>query len=111
LNLLYILLFINTLSGFYGQQEGSLFAGMFVTTPLIFFQKTLLSIGTLLIALLNYDWLKKHAHLPEFFMLLLCAQLGMFLLISSGNFLIFFLSLELSTIPIAALANFDLEKR
>jgi NADH-quinone oxidoreductase subunit N len=111
LNLLYILLFINTLTGFYGQQEGSLFAGMFVTTPLIFFQKSLLSIGTLLIALLNYDWLKKHAHLPEFFMLLLCAQLGMFLLISSGNFLIFFLSLELSTIPIAALANFDLDKR
>ena len=111
LNLLYILLFINTIIGFFGQQEGSLFAGMFVTTPLIFFQKTLLSIGTLLIALLNYDWLKKHAHLPEFFMLLLSAQLGMFLLISSGNFLIFFLSLELSTIPIAALANFDLDKK
>jgi len=35
----------------------------------------------------------------------------MFFMISSGNLLIFYLGLELSTIPLAALANFDLEKR
>lgn len=111
LNLVYVLLFIATIIPFLGEQEGSLFAGMFVTTPLIFFQKALLSGGTLLIALLNYDWLKKHAHLPEFFILLLSALVGMFLLISSGNLLIFYLALELSTIPIATLANFDLDKK
>ena len=32
-------------------------------------------------------------------------------MISSGNLLMFYLALELSTIPIAALANFDLDKR
>jgi NADH-quinone oxidoreductase subunit N len=37
--------------------------------------------------------------------------LGMYFMISSGNLLMFYLSLELSTIPVAALANFDLEKR
>jgi len=35
----------------------------------------------------------------------------MFFMISSGNLLMFFLSLELATIPVAAMANFDLEKR
>jgi NADH-quinone oxidoreductase subunit N len=44
-------------------------------------------------------------------MLMLSALLGMFFMLSSGNLLIFYLSLELSTIPIAAMANFDLEKK
>jgi len=42
---------------------------------------------------------------------MLSTLLGMFFMISSGNFLIFSLGLELSTIPIAALANFDLDKK
>ena len=44
-------------------------------------------------------------------MLMLSALLGMFFMISSGNLLMFYLSLELSTIPLAALANFDLDKK
>src|SRR5678816_2847391 len=35
----------------------------------------------------------------------------MFFMISSGNLLLFYLGLELSTIPLAALSNFDLDKR
>ena len=44
-------------------------------------------------------------------MLLLSTLLGMFFMISSNNLLMFYLALELSTIPLAALANFDLDKR
>jgi NADH-quinone oxidoreductase subunit N len=44
-------------------------------------------------------------------MLLLSTLLGMFFMISAGNLLMFWLGLELSTIPLAAMANFDLEKR
>ena len=44
-------------------------------------------------------------------MLLLSTLLGMFFMISSNNLLMFYLGLELSTIPLAALCNFDLEKR
>ncbi|MCB0739721.1 MAG: NADH-quinone oxidoreductase subunit N, partial [Chitinophagaceae bacterium] len=36
---------------------------------------------------------------------------GMFFLISAGNLLIFYLALELATIPVAAMANFDLQKK
>lgn len=111
LTLVQVLLFINFLLSFAFNREGQLFGDMFQTNSLVAFQKSILSLGTFLISLLSTEWLKKHAHLPEFFILMLSSLLGMFFLISSGNLLMFYLSLELATIPVAALANFDLEKR
>jgi len=111
LGLVNLLLTLSLVLPFFGQTKGGLFASMFVTSPLIFFQKNILLLGTLLISMLNYEWLRKHQDLPEFFMLLFSALLGMFFMISSGNMLIFYLSLELSTIPVAAMANFDLKKK
>ena len=106
------LLVLNVAAGFCCMDvTGELFSGMFKTNALIAFEKNMLNIGTLLISLLSYEWLKNHRHLPEFFVLLLSSLLGMFFMISSGNFLIFYLGLELSTIPIAALCNFDMEKK
>ncbi len=111
LSLVQVLLLVNFIAGFFFNKEGSLFGNMFQTSSLIVFQKNILSLGVYLISLLCADWLKKSQHLPEFFMLMLSALLGMFLMISSGNLLIFYLSLELATIPVAAMANFDLEKK
>lgn len=112
LNGIYYLLAINFAVSLAGiQNNWDLFAGMFTTSPLIHVQKAMLNLAVLLIALVNHDWLRRHEHLSEFFILMLSALLGMFLLISSGNLLIFFLALELATIPVAALANFDLHKR
>ncbi len=105
------LLLINVFAGFFLNSEGSLFDGMFNTDGLIALQKNILNLGVYLISLLFAGWFKKSEHMPEFFMLLLSALLGMFFMISSGNLLIFFLSLEMATIPVAAMANFDLEKR
>jgi NADH-quinone oxidoreductase subunit N len=105
------LLLVNFIIGLLFYEEGSLFNNMFYTNALIAFQKNILSLGTFLISLLCADWLKKTPHLPEFFILMLSSLLGMFFMISSGNLLMFYLSLELATIPVAALANFDLEKR
>ncbi len=111
LSLIQILLLINAIAGFIFNKEGSLFDGMFNTSPLIAFQKSILSAGVYIISLVCADWLKKSQHLPEFFILMLSALLGMFLMISSGNLLIFYLALELATIPVAAMANFDLTKK
>ena len=105
------LLLINLVAGFFLKQEGSLFDGMFVSNELIVFQKSILSLGVYLISLLFADWFKKSEHMPEFFMLMLAAMLGMFFMISSGNLLMFFLSLEMATIPVAAMVNFDLHKK
>jgi NADH-quinone oxidoreductase subunit N len=106
-----VLLLLNFLAGFFFNAEGTLFDGMYLTTNMIVLQKNILSLGVYLISLLFADWFKKSEHMPEFFMLMLSALLGMFFLISSGNLLMFFLALELSTIPVAAMANFDLDKK
>jgi len=105
------MLLINFLSAFTCHCEGNLFGNMFYVTPLISFQKSILSLAVYLISLLCADWLNKTEHLAEFFLLMLSALLGMFFLLSSGNLLIFYLSLELASIPVAAMANFDLAKR
>ncbi|HQW92272.1 MAG TPA: NADH-quinone oxidoreductase subunit N [Ferruginibacter sp.] len=105
------LLLLNFIAGFFGNAEGSLFDGMYLTTNMIVLQKNILNLGVYLISLLFAGWFKRSEHMPEFFMLMLSALLGMFFLISSGNLLMFFLALELATIPVAAMANFDLDKK
>ncbi len=111
LSIIQLLLLLNFILGFFMNADGSLFDNMYQTNPLIAFEKSILNFGVYLIALLFADWFKKTDNLAEFFMLMLSALLGMFFLLSSGNFLMFYLSLELATIPVAALANFDLQKK
>jgi NADH-quinone oxidoreductase subunit N len=111
LNFINILLVINLGAGFFNIPTGNLFGDMFRTDELLTLEKNLLNLGVLIISLQSYYWLKNHKHAPEFYMLLLSTLLGMFFMISSSNLLMFYLGLELSTIPLAALANFDLDKR
>jgi len=111
INFVNILLALNLISGFFMIREGDLFGDMFHTNELLAFEKNLLNLGTLIISLQSYNWLKDHKHVPEFYILMFSTLLGMFFMISSNNLLMFYLALELSTIPLAALANFDLEKR
>ena len=106
-----ILLLVNFIAGFFMNHDGTLFGDMFRTTKLIELQKNILNLGTLIVSAQAYAWLKDHKYVLEFYMLLLATLLGMFFMISSGNLLMFYLGLELSTIPLAAICNFDLEKR
>jgi len=98
-------------SGFFMNTESALFSGMFHSGRLIVLEKNILNLGTLLVSLLAYDWLKSHKQVLEFYMLLLSTLTGFFFMISAGNLLMFYLGLELSTIPLTALSSFDLEKR
>ena len=106
-----VLLLINFLLGFFFVQDGMLFNEMFHTGKLVVTEKNILNLGTLIISLQAYDWLLQHKHIVEFYVLLLSTLLGMFFMISAGNLLMFYLGLELASIPLAAIANFDLEKR
>jgi NADH-quinone oxidoreductase subunit N len=111
LNIINVLLFINLAAGFFFISEGNLFGDMFRTNELLTFEKNILNLGTLIISLQSHSWLKQHKHAPEFYMLMLSTLLGMFFMLSSNNLLMFYLGLELSSIPLAAMANFDLDKR
>ncbi len=95
--------------------EGEAFGGSFKTNKLIDFFKIVMNIGVLLIMLQSVDWVKKEmssqGFASEFYVLLWMSLLGLYLMISSGDFLIFYLGLELSTLPVAALTAFDFGKK
>lgn len=110
-NLGYGLLMLTLLPALLPATSGSLFAGLFSGSPLLSMQKSFLSMALLLIALAADRWLRQHAYVPEVFMLMLSSMLGLFFLISSGNLLMFYLALELATLPLAVLCNFDLQRR
>lgn len=109
--LIQTLLLLNFIAGFFYTGTGLLFDGMFTATTASILQKNILNLAVYLISLLFSQWFKEHEHMPEFFILMLSAVLGMFFLISAGNLLIFFLALELATIPVAAMVNFDMQKK
>ena len=106
-----VLLIINCIIDWLPMHEGELFGGVYRSYDLGNFGKNLLSTGVLLISMFSVDWLKRCEHIVEFYLLMLSTLLGMFFMISSGNLLVFYLSLELSTIPLAAMCNFGFEDR
>lgn len=105
-----LLLIGNFIAGLCFNKAGVLFSGMYHTDMQLILEKNILNLALVLISFLSYEWLLKGKNTSEFYMLLLSSQLGMFFLISSGNFLMFFLSMELATIPLSALSNFDLDR-
>jgi NADH-quinone oxidoreductase subunit N len=105
-----VLLLVNLIAGFYCNVTGELFNGMFLSHELIHLEKNILNLGLLIISLQSHPYTRNHHHAPEFYILLLSSVLGMFFMISSGHLLLFYIGLELSTIPLAALANFNLNK-
>jgi len=111
LRLVNALLAVNLVLGFFPVSDSVLFSGMFHTNGMIVLEKNILNLGTLIVSLLAYDWLKDHPQALEFYVLLLATLTGFFFMISSGHLLLFYLGLELSTIPLTALSSFDLEKR
>ena len=90
--------------------EVTLFGGMYHSTPMASILKSILTFGTLLVFLQSGDWLarKDVAHKTgEYFTLTLSTLIGMFFMVSAGHFLLFFLGLELASVPMACLIAFD----
>src|SRR5450759_4204861 len=99
-----------TLIGFIPSITGTLFGGMYVTSGTILLMKNILNIGVLLVFIQSLTWLGKEENsekISEYFLLLISTLVGMNFMISAGLFLIFYIGIELATIPIAALAAFD----
>jgi NADH-quinone oxidoreductase subunit N len=105
-----ILMGIVSIAGFFPTPTGELFGGMYQTTDFIQMLKNILNVGSLIIFIQSVTWLKKDENkekIAEVFILLLSTLIGMNYMISSGDFLMFYLGLELATIPLAALAAWD----
>jgi len=101
---------INTVIGFLPQSDGTLFGGMFVMSEMQLAMKNVLNIGVLIVLFQSVKWLQKEENLKnsiEFFVIMISTLIGMNFMISAGDFLMFYLGLELASIPIAALAAYE----
>ena len=84
------------------------FGGLYVASPAVDVMKVILAFGTIIVAIMSQSWVETRQRIAgEFYMLILSTLLGMFVMMSSGNFLLFFLGLEMASVPLACMVAFD----
>ena len=92
------------------KESGELFGGMFSYEPVHSVLKSILAIGTMIVFLQADKWLGRddtEFKRGEFYVLTLSTLLGMYFMISAGHFLMFFIGMELASVPMACLVAFD----
>ncbi len=106
---------LQTALGFIPGDYGQLFGKMYQNTALTHFMKNVLNIGVLVVLFQSASWIKRdlieQGRGSEFYLLIFSTLLGMYFMISAGDFLMFYLGLELSSLPIAALAAYDIYRK
>ena len=96
----------------FGAQPAEAFGGLYVATPMVNVMKIILTGGSLVVVIMSRTWLHTNSrYCGEFFMLVLSTLLGMYVMMSSGSFLLFFLGLEMASVPMACLVAFDKLRR
>ena len=99
---------------FVGEQSQSLFGGAYIATPANTMMKAILCAGTFIVVLQSRKWLSSDdAKLieGEFYMLTISTLLGMYIMMSAGSFLMFFLGLETASVPLACMVALDKYKK
>ena len=86
------------------------FGGMYVTSSAVNVMKAILSLASLIVVIMSRRWIdteESRAREGEFYMLLVSTLLGMFMMMSAGHFLMFYLGLEMASIPMACMVALD----
>ncbi len=87
---------------------GSFLNGMFVSNAFTVFAKILILLSGGLVLMLSSGFLKEEGGRPfEFIILVLFSMLGMMLMVSAGDFLALYMSLEMSSLALYVLASFN----
>ena len=97
-------------AGFLPAETGTVFGGMYQTSPMHLMMKNILNIGVFIFFLQSTDWIKKpenNEKISEYFVLIIATVIGMNFMISSGDFLMFYIGLETASIPLAALVAYE----
>ncbi len=105
-----LLMALVTALGFIPGPSGTLFGGMYTTSDLVILVKNILNTGVLIVMIQSVDWLRKEENkekISEYYILMIATLIGMQFMISAGDFLMFYLGLELATIPLAALSAWE----
>ena len=96
----------------FGVQPTEAFGGLYVASAAVNVMKTILAFGTLVVVIMAQSWVESRKQLAgEFYMLVLSTLLGMYVMMSSGNFLLFFLGLEMASVPMACMVAFDKDRK
>ncbi|MEG1573540.1 MAG: NADH-quinone oxidoreductase subunit N [Bacteroidales bacterium] len=92
----------------------SLFGGMYLSLGMTKVAKIILNIGTILVFIQSVSWIKDDnvsIRRGEYYILTLITLLGMYVMMSSQNFLLFFLGLEMASLPMTALVAIEKYKQ
>ena len=76
--------------------------------------KVILTAGAFIVVVMAQSWIEREdvaRKEGEFYELIISTLLGMYMMISSGHFLMFFLGLEMASVPMACLVAFDKYKK
>lgn len=96
-----------------GNSSPEVFADMYITSDMHILVKNILNIGTFLVFMFAFRWntTENKEHSSEFYFLTLSTLLGMYLMVSSGHFLLFYIGLETASIPLATLVAFNKKQK
>ena len=92
------------------QETYELFGGAYIATPANTMMKAILCAGTFIVVLQSKRWLSNNDARRiegEFYMLTISTLLGMYVMMSAGSFLMFFLGLETASVPLACMVALD----
>ena len=93
-------------------QPESAFGGLYVSSAAANVMKVILTVATIIVCIMAQPWVETNLKMEgEFYMLIISTLLGMFFMMSSGHFLLFFLGLETASVPLACLVAFDKWKK
>ena len=105
-----IMMLAQTLVSLCPMEPTSAFGGMYVTTSAVNVMKAILAGGTLIVLIQSKKWMSRPDTCfkeGEFYMLTISTLLGMNMMMSAGHFLLFFLGLEMASVPMACLVALD----
>ena len=95
-------------------EEAFLFGGAYISTSASTMMKAILGAGTFIVVLQSRKWLSGEEARKiegEFYMLTISTLLGMYMMMSAGSFLMFFLGLETASVPLACMVALDKHRR
>jgi NADH-quinone oxidoreductase subunit N len=101
-------------AGFIPSEPSTLFGSMYIVDELRVMLKNILAVCTLIVLLQSSSWLNAPGHESKagvYYISIFATLMGMFFMISAGNFLMLYLGLELATLPLTLLAAFDKDLR
>jgi NADH-quinone oxidoreductase subunit N len=86
------------------------FGGLYVSSSMTILMKNILNVATLIVFLQSHKWLSSEGTIHkqgEFYTITLVTLLGMYLMVSAGNFMMLYIGMETASLPLACLAAFN----